>query len=45
MTSEQFKQILVKETLRQKIDSHLRDLARRGFYVAIVGDLFSKVYK
>ena len=45
MTSEQFKQILVKETLRQKIDSHLRDLVRRGFYVAIVGDLFAKVYK
>lgn len=45
MTSEQFKQILVKETLRQKIDSHLRDLVRRGFYVAIVGDLFVKVYK
>ena len=45
MLKSEFEQQHVKSVLAEKIDKHLRDLVRRGFYVAIVGDRFINVYK
>ena len=45
MLKSEFEQQHVKSILAEKVDKHLRDLVRRGFYVAIVGDRFIRVYK
>ena len=45
MLKSEFEQQHVKSVLAEKVDKHLRDLVRRGFYVAIVGDRFIRVYK
>ena len=45
MLKSEFEQEQVKSVLAEKIDKHLRDLVRRDFYVAIVGDKFIRVYK
>lgn len=45
MLKSEFEQQHVKSVLAEKVDKHLRDLVRRGFYVAIVGDKFISVYK
>ena len=45
MLKSEFEQEHVKSVLAEKVDKHLRDLVRRGFYVAIVGDRFINVYK
>lgn len=45
MLKSEFEQQHVKSVLAEKVDKHLRDLVRRGFYVAIVGDKFITVYK
>ena len=45
MLKSEFEQEQVKSVLAEKVDKHLRDLVRRGFYVAIVGDRFITVYK
>ena len=45
MLKSEFEQQHVKYVLAEKVDKHLRDLVRRGFYVAIVGDRFIRVYK
>lgn len=45
MLKSEFEQQYVKSVLAEKVDKHLRDLVRRGFYVAIVGDKFINVYK
>lgn len=45
MLKSEFEQQYVKSVLAEKVDKHLRDLVRRGFYVAIVGDRFIRVYK
>lgn len=45
MRKSEFEQQHVKSVLAEKVDKHLRDLVRRDFYVAIVGDKFIKVYK
>ena len=45
MLKSEFEQEQVKSVLTEKIGKHLRDLTRRGFYVAIVGDRFITVYK
>lgn len=45
MLKSEFEQQYVKSVLAEKVDKHLRDLVRRGFYVAIVGDEFIRVYK
>ena len=45
MLKSEFEQEQVKSVLAEKIDKHLRDLVRKGFYVAIVGDRFITVYK
>lgn len=44
MLKSEFEQEHVKSVLTEKIDRHLRDLVRRGFYVAIVSDRFITVY-
>ena len=45
MLKSEFEQQHVKSVLAKKVDKHLRNLVRRGFYVAIVGDRFINVYK
>lgn len=45
MLKSEFEQQHVKSVLAEKVDRHLRDLVRKGFYVAIVGDKFISVYK
>ena len=45
MLKSEFEQQHVKSVLAEKVDKHLRNLVRRGFYVAIVGDRFIRVYK
>lgn len=45
MLKSEFEQQHVKSVLAEKVDEHLRNLVRRGFYVAIVGDRFVRVYK
>ena len=45
MLKSEFEQQHVKSVLAEKVDKHLRDLVKRGFYVAIVGDRFITVYK
>lgn len=45
MRKSEFEQQYVKSVLTEKVDKHLRDLVRRGFYVAIVGDRFIRAYK
>lgn len=45
MLKSELEQQHVKSVLAEKVDKHLRDLVRRGFYVAIVGDRFINVYK
>lgn len=45
MLKSEFEQQHVKSVLAEKVDKHLRDLVRRGFYVAIVGEKFITVYK
>lgn len=45
MRKSEFEQQHVKSVLAEKVDKHLRDLVRRGFYVAIAGDKFIRVYK
>lgn len=45
MRKSELEQQHVKSVLAEKVDKHLRDLVRRGFYVAIVGDRFITVYK
>lgn len=45
MLKSEFEQQHVKSVLAEKVDKHLRDLVRKGFYVAIVGDKFISVYK
>lgn len=45
MLKSEFEQQHVKSVLAEKVDKHLRDLVRRGFYVAIVSDRFISVYK
>ena len=45
MLKSEFEQQHVKSVLAEKVDKHLRNLVRRGFYVAIVGDRFVRVYK
>lgn len=45
MLKSEFEQQHVKSVLAEKVDKHLRDLVRRGFYVAIVSDRFITVYK
>lgn len=45
MRKSEFEQRHVKSVLAEKVDKHLRDLVRRGFYVAIVNDKFIRVYK
>ena len=45
MLKPEFEQQHVKSVLAEKVDKHLRDLVRRGFYVAIVSDRFITVYK
>lgn len=44
MRRSEFEQQHVKSVLAEKVDKHLRDLVRRGFYVAIVNDRFMTVY-
>ena len=44
MLKSEFEQQHVKSVLAEKVDKHLRDLVRRGFYVAIVSDRFITVY-
>lgn len=45
MRKSEFEHELVVFVLAEKVDKHLRDLVRRDFYVAIVGDEFIRVYK
>lgn len=45
MLKSELEQQHVKSVLAEKVDKHLRDLVRRGFCVAIVGDKFISVYK
>lgn len=45
MLKSEFEQQHVTSVLAEKVDKHLRDLVRRGFYVAIVDDKFIRVYK
>ena len=45
MLKSEFEQQHVKSVFAEKVDKHLRDLVRRGFYVAIVSDKFISVYK
>ena len=45
MLKSEFEKEHVKSVLAEKVDKHLRGLVRRGFYVAVVGDRFIRVYK
>lgn len=45
MLKSEFEQQHVKSVLAEKVDKHLRNLVRRGFYVAITGDRFIRAYK
>lgn len=45
MSQLEFTREHIKSVFAEKVDRHLRDLVRRGFYVAIVGDNFIRVYK